>query len=335
MPTLPTVDRSFSKGEHHVANEMDVPAGYARRIHNFVIDNSGVLITRGLFAATGSGGHSVFTMPDDRTAYFFDGSLMYRLDASGAVLPVFSANGQFVLPGGGRVWYVVVNDTLYFSNGNSSGKVGPDGVASVWGADKEIWSVGMLTDTEITPLVVEPFPATQYLTLFGGKIYGAVEDIVFMTQPLDFESYDPRYDFLSAPSKVVGMGSVTDGIYVGTDTGVFFYVPGDGGKMRQVSMVPMIPGSQVYVPYAQIGVEKIGEAPMADSFCWLTREGLAVGLPGGRVSALTSGVIKIDEKSFPVSNLVDIEGSHQVVSVLKYPVSSTKRGASDTVSVAY
>lgn len=335
MPMLPTVDRTFGRGEHHVANEMAVPPGYARRIHNFNIDDSGLLVTRGKFGPMGQGGHSAFVMPDKLNAYFFDGGLMYKLNWQGFTLPVFGTSGQFSLQGSGRVWYVFVNETLYFSNGTSNGKIGPDGVASVWGKDGEIWSVGTQQDSELLPTVVDPFPASLYLTQFGGRIYGAADTTLFQTQPLNLDSYDPRYDFTTMSAKITAVGAVDGGLYVGTTDGVYFLKPEKDGQMEKVSSVPAIAGSQVYVPYAQLGIEEIEKVKLDDAFCWLTREGLCAGLPGGRVEALTAGAIKLEAGIVPVSNLVESDGSYQIVSVLNYPASSANRGVIDTVSVAF
>lgn len=58
---VPTAPVSFGKGEHHVADETAIPDGFARRISNFDIDDSGKLDTRPVFELVPSmvGGHSM------------------------------------------------------------------------------------------------------------------------------------------------------------------------------------------------------------------------------------------------------------------------------------
>lgn len=334
MHTLPTVKRSFSMGENHVANEMSIPNGYARSIDNFVIDNSGMLSSRRMFVASDPrGGHSVFVMPDESCAYFFDGGLMYKLMPTGAVLPVFGASGHFSLQGVDRVWYVYVNDTVYFSNGTSSGKVTPDGVASMWGRDAEVWGVGdQGDDSELRATTLEPFPASRYIASSGGFIYGAVGNVLYRTQPMNYESYDPRYDFTMLSDNIVMVGSVDSGLFVGTTTGVFYIKNGDE-KFTRVSNLPPIAGSQVYVPFAQLGVEEINKKTVSDAFCWLTSEGLVAGMDDGRVELVQAGVLKLYEGGNPVSSLVQYDGSYQVLSVLNCALSSAHNRAVDSVTV--
>ena len=324
---------SFAKGEHHVANEMRIPEGFARRVRNFNIDDGGVLIARRQFEKAAIGGHSPFVLPDQRSALFFDGGRLMRFTDTGAVLPVSGESGPFSLPGTGRVWYVLVNDRVYFSNGQGNGRVRPDGVAEVWGKDREAWFVGAPDDTELLPMALDAFPPSRYLAHFGGRIYGAVDNLVLMTAPLDYSSYDPRYDYVTLPSEVTAVGSVADGLYLGTTQGVYFYKPDKAAAITKVSDTPAIAGSQVYVPYLAIGIDAIGGAPMADAFCWLTREGLCAGFPGGQLRALTGGVVKLPAEIAPRTSLVQLDGVYQVVSVLDPPEASRELGVRDTVTV--
>lgn len=324
---------SFAKGEHHVANEMRIPEGFARRVRNFNIDDGGVLIARRQFEKAAIGGHSPFVLPDQRSTLFFDGGRLMRFTDTGAVLPVSGESGPFSLPGTGRVWYVLVNDRVYFSNGQGNGRVRPDGVAEVWGKDREAWFVGAPDDTELLPMALDAFPPSRYLAHFGGRIYGAVDNLVLMTAPLDYSSYDPRYDYVTLPSEVTAVGSVTDGLYLGTTQGVYFYKPDKAAAITKVSDTPAIAGSQVYVPYLAIGIDAIGGAPVADAFCWLTREGLCAGLPGGQLRALTGGVVKLPAEIAPRTSLVQTDGFYQIVSVLEPPAISQELGARDTVTV--
>ena len=324
---------SFAKGEHHVANEMRIPEGFARRVRNFSIDDGGLLIARRRFEKVAIGGHSPFPLPDQRSALFFDGGWLLRFTDTGAVLPVFGESGPFFLPGTGRVWYVLVNDRVYFSNGQGNGMVRSGGLAAVWGKDREAWFVGAPDDTELLPVALEAFPPALYLAHFGGRIYGAVDNLVLMTAPLDYSSYDPRYDYVTLPSEVTAIGSVADGLYLGTTQGVYFYKPDKDASVTKISDTPAIAGSQVYVPYLALGIESIGGAPMADAFCWLTREGLYAGLPGGQLRALTGGVVKLPSGIAPRTSLVQSDGFYQIVSVLDAPVVALEVGVRDTVTV--
>lgn len=335
MHTLPTVKQSFALGENHVANEMNIPKGYARSVTNFVLDNDGLLSTRRLFVENNvQGGHSAYVLPDGSRAYFFDGGLMYRLEKSGAVLPVFSVAGHFNLQGDGRVWYVFVNDTLYFSNGTSSGKIGQDGVASLWGRDGEVWFIGDQGDgSELRPTILEPFPPSRFLASIGGYIYGAVGNVVYKTQAMNYECYDPRYDFTIMPEHVTAVGSVADGLYVSTVAAVYFIKAG-GTDMEMVSAVPAFEGSQVYVPFSQLGVSEINKKNTTDAFCWWTAEGLAAGMDGGRLEALGAGVLKLENGGCPTSTLIEYDGSYQIVSVLNCALSSAHSRAVESVNVA-
>lgn len=325
----------FGRGAHHVAEETRIPKGYARRVDNFNIDDSGVLNARRKFVRLDAGGHSPYAFGG--ALYFFDCGALYRLVPGGRV-PVYAADGPFVMQGEGRVWYVEVNDLLLFSNGHDSGCLGPDGVARPWGATAARWFVGERgADSELLALKLSPFPACVFLARLGGRVYGAAGDVVYCTQALDYASYDPRYDFVILPGPVTALGAVRDGLYISTEQGVFFYRPpigaGEEGSLTPVAYAPALYGSQVYVPYRTLGVEAIGETQMDDAFCWLTVEGLVAGFAGGRVEALTAAAVRLPPGREARTALVKSEGIYQIVSVLKSPSSAPADSAQDSVFI--
>lgn len=126
------LDLSFGKGEHHRASDTRIPAGYARFIINYNVDDDELTTRYGAGDPVCTGGHSMHTTPDGRTYYVADGVLsQFRGET---VFPVLDTFGNRVyLSSKARVWWVDVAGKTYYSNGRITGIIDAAGRARPWG----------------------------------------------------------------------------------------------------------------------------------------------------------------------------------------------------------
>lgn len=130
------VPLSFSGGEDHVAHESRIPEGFARRVVNFDLDDSGVgHQTRALqLQHAAPGAHSLWVDPDTGAVTFGSHGRLRRLeDGAVRVLHWADTGAPIRLPSEARIYYRKSNGDLYFSNGEVHGTVKPDGTAWTWG----------------------------------------------------------------------------------------------------------------------------------------------------------------------------------------------------------
>lgn len=132
----------------------------------------------------------------------------------------------------------------------------------------------------------EPPPA-QCLALFRGRIYLAAGRFLYATSPLSYEHVDLR-DFLGIDGSTIAvLGAVDAGLFIGTETGVYFL---SGAAFNDTSLVqriasPAIPGSLVSADGAVVtGRSELAGRPVVLFAC---RDGVLLGLPDGSLQNLT------------------------------------------------
>lgn len=130
-------------------------------------------------------------------------------------------------------------------------------------------------------------PAGSALALFKGRIYIAVDEVLFATMPLSYEHCDLR-DFRAfdgAPITV--LGAVEGGLFVGTGAAVYFLAGAsfaDAALLKKLDS-PALAGSLVSAD----GLAATGRAELAGQrvVLFATLDGVVLGLPDGSLHNLT------------------------------------------------
>lgn len=315
----PSVVLSFGAGEHHTADETAIPPGFARRVSNFDISDSGVLDTRPEFelAPTLEGGHSMWTSNDHSVTLVFVGTELCRL-LGGVVLQHLGA----YISGRGRVWYEEINGDVWFSNGADGGVLRATGAVESFGTTPAVPPRAANTEVIDQREYLSPMPFCRYLAFYAGRLWGVQGDTIFFSQPLNYQQHDRRYDFIRAPGYVTAFGRVSDGLYVSTVQEVFFIRGTDPAKMELVkcSDSAAVLDSQVYLPFDSVDTEALAvngsQYQVSNAFAWLSRHGLCIGIPSGVVRNLTADRIRLPLYSRASSALLARNGFYQVVSVV-------------------
>ena len=88
------------------------------------------------------------------------------------------------------------------------------------------------------------------------------------------------------------LGTVTDGIYVGTKSGVWFLTGPTFGEMKRIwaTDAGVIPGSMVYIPGELVNPPQVpltATTPIESAIMFMTNKGVCVGLDGGKITNMT------------------------------------------------
>lgn len=227
--------------------------------------------------------HSVYTSPR--------GVLGVKDGTLGIIYPDYSFFEMQAGMGPDAVAYVDVGPETYFTSRTSSGVIQADNSVAAWGAvDAEnTWLSPVVNPTatlgEVRGRLLGPPPMATALAYYNGRIYMAEGRTVWATELFMYRYVDKTRGYMLFESDVTVIGAVTDGLYVGTQTGVYF-LGGTFGEMRRLplSAYGAIPGSLVSVP-AELVHPTVNQSRNAVVF--LTTSGLVAGFDSGQLLNIT------------------------------------------------
>lgn len=226
---------------------------------------------------------SLFTTADGLVVATKDGSL-------GIVLPNFSFDPIDSGYPSDPLAYVQVGPTLYFSSRTRAGKINLETLAvSPWGVSPDIFLSPVINPTATLPAIrgrlLGAPPLAQYLAYFNGRIYLGVGRTVWATELYLYDYVDKTKNFWNFEADITMIGSVTDGLYVGTTEGVWF-ISGRFAEAKRVRVMDTgaVPGSMCYVPSELANPPQIPlnqDTNVQVSILFLTAEGYCGGKDSG------------------------------------------------------
>lgn len=190
--------------------------------------------------------------------------------------------------------YVQVGPNIYYSSAQDNGII--DTVALTvgpWGSSPDIFLSPVLNPTANLPairgrLLGKP-PLATFLTYYNGRIYLAQGRALWATEMFSYTLVDKTRNFMFFEHDITMVGTVADGIYVGTTHGVWFVdgtIAGGGMKRRSVMDTGVIPGSMANVPKELANPPQVGN-DVSVSICFMTDAGFCVADDGGTVFNMT------------------------------------------------
>lgn len=139
-------------------------------------------------------------------------------------------------------------------------------------------------------MFVEPAPAGQLLEVHSGIAYVVDGNVAWFSDAYSFERFRRAESrFLQFPGRVVLFSAVSDGIYVGTEQGVWF-LPGHeptSFQSRQVLTYGPIEGTAVKFDAEELDEEGEPAGGTKPAVMWTSEKGIVVGMSGGVVRNLT------------------------------------------------
>lgn len=253
---------------------------------NVDIDDVGQLRRRrGVTQRSNAVCHSIITL-GDITLVVKDGIL-------GQLFPDFSFTA-LVPVGPEPLCYERVGDTIFYSNRTIAGKL-VNGIPARWGAAvDDQWVSPVIRPTEtlgaIRGKLLGGTPNATTMEAYKGRLYLGHERLIWATELYLYDLVDKMRNFLQFEADITMIAGVDDGLYVGTTASLLFLqgIFSEGMKMTTVLNSPVIPGSQVDVPYAK-AVPQARNGPVPEGFgpMFMTGAGIMIGLAGGTAYNLT------------------------------------------------
>jgi hypothetical protein len=295
------------------------------RARNVDLDDAGQIRRRRGYTVVAAGNyHSLWTANDGTVYGVKNGAL-------GIIRPNFSFETLKPQAGPDPIAYVQVADEVFFSSLSVSGII-RDGTVSDWGAQVSPgeWHSPVVMPTTTLPdiegkLLGKPPHATA-LAYHNGRIYLANGRTLWATELYLYRYVDKTRTYLQFESDITALGTVTDGIYVGTEDRVYFM----SGPLSAMQRIQVLDSGALPRSMINISADVIRENPSAtrSAVVFMTSDDAYVGQDNGMVYGLTSGV------TFPEATAVapmyrNQDGIHQYVAVTDTggsPVSSARIG---------
>lgn len=279
-PTDNITINQFAGLKNTVAPERLQP-GELERALNVDIDDMGQLRRRRGYTLKASGDYHSLFRADHGFVYGVKNGALGRIEPNYSFITIATGIGSRPLT------YVHLGDYIYFSSDVTSGKFEHHtNVPSTWGAvaaDK-MWLSPVVNPTPTLPPIkgkslMRP-PLATILAYFNGRIYLAVDNVVWFTELYLYDWVDDVRGYLPFENDVKVLAAVTDGLYVGTETAVW-YISGGAGEMKrvQVANYGAIKGSPQQVP-SNLIPDQLQQQTKSGALI-MTQQGLCIGMDGG------------------------------------------------------
>lgn len=264
---------------------------------NVDIDDAGQIARRRGFTQVATGNfHSPFNLQDGRVLVVANGELSV-LHPDYSTQSITTIAGSDPSEGEAPLAYAQVAEHVYFSGNGGTGRVDLDTLtAEAWGTDEPFWLSPVVDPTGSLPPVAGRWivgpPQATALGYYNGRIYMAVGSVLWATDLFTYDwcDRDKGYKQFEAPITMVGV--VADGVYVGTEEGLWF-LDGpnwDQMKRRRVMDSGVIPGSMVQIP-GELGnapqVPLTFATPLESALMFMTTNGVCLAADAGKTTNLT------------------------------------------------
>jgi hypothetical protein len=232
--------------------------------------------------------HSLFTTFEGKTVAVKDGVLSL-------INPDYSTVSLLSGVGPEPLAYAQVGETLYFSSRVVSGQLNlRTNVVTPWGqtGGNGVWFSPVVNPQPTLPAIRGRLfgapPLATSLAYFNGRIYLASQTTLWATELYLYNFVDKTKDYKFFESEITAIGVVTDGIYIGTKSTLWFLNGTFLEMVRQrVLDVGVLPGTMVQVPaelvHPQVRLNPEQPVQVKPAVMFVTTAGVCVGLDGGQV----------------------------------------------------
>lgn len=326
-PAADSVEFKGFTGLKNTVGRERLSAADLARADNVDLDDAGELRRRRGYTKKMSGVfHSLFTTDTGHTLGVKDGALgLINPNYTFATIQAGVGGDPDVHP----IAYVQIGPTVYFSNAVTSGQISlGDFSVAAWGAqdDQGFWFSPVVnpspTEQPVGGRLFGAPPLATALTYFNSRIYLANQHTLWATEPFLYNFVDKTKDYRFFESKITVLGAVTDGVYVGTESDVWFLGGRNYHQMArsQVLDVGAIPGTLIQAPaelvHPQLRVNPEQPLNVGPSVVFMTQNGIIAGLDGGQVFNLTEARFLFPRAASGAAIFRRQDGVNQYISVL-------------------
>ena len=325
QPGDPVIFNKFDGIKNTVQPERLGPRDLVRA-RDVVLDDSGQISRRRGFTQVVSGdAHSLFS-GTGITLVVLNGSLCaLHPDYSTAVL--VTGVGSDPSKGLAPLSYAQVGPTVYYSGPTDSGRIDvPSLTASPWGAGEDLWLSPVVNPTATLPAIAGRLlgkpPNATALAYLNGRILLAQSNVLWATVLYTYNYVDKNAGYVMFEGEITMVGAVADGVYVGTDEGLYFLSASTPWPWKKVRVMdsPVIPGSMVYIP-GELGnppQTPLGaDTPLQVSIAFMTSNGFCVAQDAGQTVNLTESKVFFPGAVSAASGFIRRDGLNQFITALQ------------------
>ena len=178
---------------------------------------------------------------------------------------------------------------------------------------------------------IQPAPTGDLITHYNGRVYIADGNIVYASEPFSYDWFRLHKDFMQFDSRVVMLMPVQTGLYVGTETGVFYLNGSDisAFKMDQKEVCSPVMFSNVLIPSGYI---RIDNTPAGPKWLFTSDEGIYVCMNQGLMFNVTAEHVLFPKGLEGAAAFVQQNGVNKYVSLIKDQGSNNRMGVGDLVT---
>ena len=318
-PQDSVVFASFEGLRNTVARERLKPSELETAINVDLDDAGQIRRRRGYHKVLSGNFHSIYSDATGLVLVVKDGVLSKILPNYTTVSLLSGFNSQ-------PLDYVRVADDVYFSSASTSGKYNVvSGAVSAWGATggNGTWLSPVVNPTstlgQVNGKLIGAPPMATSLTYYNGRIYLANGTTLWATEPFLYNYIDRTSSFVQFEADITMLETVTDGIYVGTETNVYF-LQGNTFPMPRTPLMSygVLPRSAVQVPAELIKpqIEQSQQFQAKNAVMFLTKSGVVAGFDGGVLYNLTQAEVILPDATSAATMFRRADGINQFVAVM-------------------
>jgi hypothetical protein len=239
--------------------------------------------------------HSLWTS-EESFVYGVYNDVLSLIQPDYSMVPILAGVGDAYSNGGLGLDYAQVGRDVYFTGQSAAGIISTaTQTVSPWGPSEDIWLSPVVNPTanlpEIRGKLLGAPPRASYITAYNGRMYIGQGRTVWCTELYAYGLVDKTRNFFQFEGEITMLGTVADGVFVGTTEGVWFLAgPAFPLKRTRVMDSPVLPRSMVYVPAELANPPQVGTqvvTPLEVSLIFQTSKGVCVGMDGGKTNNLT------------------------------------------------
>jgi hypothetical protein len=194
-----------------------------------------------------------------------------------------------------------IGDDIYFTSPYSAGIITHSTKqVNDWGPAQNFFLSPVVDPTSTLPAIRVKLlgapPLASYIAYYNGRLYLAAGNMLWATEFQLYNLVDKNRGFIQFEDTITMVGVVTDGIYVGTVSGVWFLLGGAFERLARTRVMdsPVIPGSMIYIPGELANPPQIGpgvDTPASFSIAFFTTRGFCTGEDSGKCTNLTESKV--------------------------------------------
>lgn len=233
--------------------------------------------------------------------------------------------------------YAQVGDLVYYTSEVDRGIVSLPGRSwGPWGDPTDLWLSPVVNPTETLPpvagrLLKQP-PNASTLTYFNGRLYLGQGRTLWATDLYLYNFVDATSGYKMFESDITMLGTVTDGVYVGTQGSIWFLSGPTWAEMKRTWVMDagVIPGSMVYIP-GELGnppqVPLNATTPIESAIMFMTDKGVCIAGDSGKVTNMTETKYVFPDADHAAALYRREDGVNQYIASLESGGSPLQRAA--------